>query len=120
MNPDDVDVTCNDCLKAIPRYQTEVVEEVDGLSPQRACADCYERNWRPCCLCSATIRIRSYNGNPDDFEVDAIWRDSELLDDGTYLDYMCRTCIEKLKPALDFFVGADKEMIRKCREFLSE
>jgi len=57
--------------------------------------------------------------SPDEFIVDAVWRDDEKQEDDTYLDYMCRTCIEKIEPFLKFFEGSDKEMLRKCRAFLS-
>lgn len=118
---DKVEVRCDDCNKMVFLYETDLTESIEGSQRARACAECFAKNWRTCCLCNSVLRIKSYNPNlREDFAVNAIYRDNEMLEDGTYLDYMCADCVFKLKPALDFFIGADKEMIRKCREFFSD
>ena len=119
---DKITVICADCQQETLEYESsEIGNLIQGGEHSRVCPDCYQKNWRSCLLCEESIRITSYNPtNNGEFEVNAIWRDSEILDDGTYLDYMCHDCCQKLMPALNFFIGADKEMLRKCRELCRE
>lgn len=117
MEADKKTVQCSDCQQHVFEYETSLIHNASqGGSDTKVCADCLAKNWRICCLCDDEIRMTSYDpNNTGDFEVNAIWRDDELLEDGTYMDYMCHACCEKLMPALNFFIGADKEMLRKCR-----